>query len=64
MGEGYLVHEAMGVCCDIIGDMDKYAPQVWKEEEDEWKIGLDYLLFDITFIMFSSYFCLNLLHHF
>jgi len=64
MGEGYLVHEAMRVCCDIISDMDKYAPQVWKEEEDEWKIGLDYLLFDIRFIMFSSYFYLDLLHHF
>jgi hypothetical protein len=42
MGEGYLVQEAMGVCHDIIGDMDKYAPQAWKEEEDERKIGLYY----------------------
>jgi hypothetical protein len=42
MGEGYLVQEAMGICHDIIGDMDKYAPRVWKEEEDEQKIGLDY----------------------
>jgi hypothetical protein len=42
MGEGYLVQEAMGVCHDIIGDMDKYAPRVWKEEEEERKTGLDY----------------------
>jgi hypothetical protein len=42
MGEGYLVQEAMGVCHDIIGDMDKYAPWVWKEEEDEHKTSLDY----------------------
>jgi len=42
MGEGYLVQEAMGVCHDIIGDMDKYAPRVWKEEEDERKTCLDY----------------------
>jgi hypothetical protein len=42
MGEGYLVQEAMGVYYDIIGDMDKYTPQVWKEDEDEWKTGLDY----------------------
>ncbi len=35
MDEGYLIQEAMGVCHDIIGDMDKYAPWVWKEEEDE-----------------------------
>jgi hypothetical protein len=27
----------MGVCHDIIGDMDKYAPRVPKEEEDERK---------------------------
>jgi hypothetical protein len=32
----------MGVCHNIIGDMDKYAPWVWKEEEDERKTGLDY----------------------
>jgi hypothetical protein len=42
MGEGYLVQEAMRVCHNIIRDMDKYAPWVWKEEEDEWKTGLDY----------------------
>jgi len=42
MGEGYLVHEAMGVCHDIIGDMDKYAPRVWKEKVNEWKTSLDY----------------------
>jgi hypothetical protein len=42
MGESYLVQEAMGVCHDIIGDMDKYAPWVWKEEKDERKTGLDY----------------------
>jgi hypothetical protein len=42
MGEGYLVQEAMEVFHDIIGDMDKYAPRVWKEEEDEKKTGLDY----------------------
>jgi hypothetical protein len=41
MGESYLVQEAMGVCHDIIGDMDKYAPWVWKEE-DERKTSLDY----------------------
>jgi hypothetical protein len=42
MGENYLVQEAMGVCRDIVGNMDKYAPWVWKEEEDEWKTNLDY----------------------
>jgi hypothetical protein len=42
MGEGYLMHEAMGVCHNNIGDMDKYAPQMWKEEEDERKTCLDY----------------------
>jgi hypothetical protein len=26
MGESYLVQEVMGICHDIIGDMDKYAP--------------------------------------
>ncbi len=35
MGEGYHMQEAIGVCHDIIGDMDKYAPWVWKEEKDE-----------------------------
>jgi hypothetical protein len=35
MGEGYLVQEAMGVCHNIIGDMDKYAPRMWKEEEED-----------------------------
>jgi hypothetical protein len=40
MSEGYLVQEVMGVCHDIIGNMDKYAPRVWKEEEDEQKTGL------------------------
>jgi hypothetical protein len=42
MGEGYLVQEAMGVCHNIIRDMNKYALRVWKEEEDEWKTSLDY----------------------
>ncbi len=42
MGESYLVREAMGICHDIIGDMDKYAPWVWKEEEYERKTSLDY----------------------
>jgi hypothetical protein len=32
----------MGVYHDIIGDMDKYVPRVWKEEEDERKTSLDY----------------------
>jgi hypothetical protein len=35
MGEGYLVQVVMGVCHNFIGDMDKYAHRVWKEEEDE-----------------------------
>jgi len=35
MDEGYFMQEAMGVCHDIIGDMDKCPPRVWKEEEDE-----------------------------
>jgi hypothetical protein len=26
VGEGYLVQEAMGVCHNIIDNMDKYAP--------------------------------------
>jgi len=47
MGEGYLVQEVMGVCHNIIGDMDKYAPRVWKEEDDERKIGLDYCFFTL-----------------
>jgi hypothetical protein len=34
----------MGICHDIIGDMDKYAPWVWREEEDERKTGLDCFL--------------------
>jgi len=42
MGEGYLVQEAMGVCHNIIGNMDKYALRVWKEEKDERKTSLDY----------------------
>jgi hypothetical protein len=41
MGEGYFVQEAMGVCHNIIDDMDKYTPWVWKEK-NEWKTSLDY----------------------
>ncbi len=33
MVEGYLVQEAMGLCHDIIGDLDAYA-QAWKYEQD------------------------------
>jgi hypothetical protein len=64
MGESYLVQEVMGICHDIIGDMDKYAPWVWKEEEDEQKIRFGLLLFDITLLVSSSSFYLNLSHHF
>jgi hypothetical protein len=50
MGEGYLVQKAMGVCHDIIGDMDKYAPRVWKEEKDERKTSLDYCFLTLHFL--------------
>jgi hypothetical protein len=40
MGEGYLMQEAMGVCHDVIGDVDKYAPRAWKEEKDERKTSM------------------------
>jgi hypothetical protein len=63
MGEAYLVQEAMGVCHDIIGDMDKCTPWVWKEEKDEWKTGLDYYFLTLHFLS-SSFFNLSLLHHF
>jgi hypothetical protein len=56
MGEGYLVQEAMGVYYDIIGDMDKYTPQVWKEEKDEWKTGLDYCFLTSHFLCLLPFF--------
>jgi hypothetical protein len=42
----------MGVCHDIIGDMDKYAPRVWKEEEDEQKTGLNYYFLTLHLLSF------------
>jgi hypothetical protein len=39
MAEGHLVQEAMGLCHDIIGDLDAYAPQAWKDEQDLHTIG-------------------------
>jgi hypothetical protein len=56
MGEGSLVQEAMGVCHNIIGDMDKYVPWVWKEEEDEWKTGLDYCFLTLHLLCFLPLF--------
>jgi hypothetical protein len=56
MGEGYLVQKAMGVCHNIIGDMDKYAPQVWKEEKDERKTSLDYCCLTLHFSCLFPFF--------
>jgi hypothetical protein len=55
MSEGYLVQESMGVCHDIIGNMNKYTPWVWKEEE-EWKTGLDYCFLTLHFLCLLPFF--------
>jgi hypothetical protein len=56
MGEGYLVHEVMGVCHDIIGGMDKYAPRVWKEQDNEQKTSLDYCFLTLHLLCFLPFF--------
>jgi hypothetical protein len=56
MGEGYFVQEVMGVCHDIIGDMDKYTPWMWKEEKNEWKTSLDYCFLTLHFLCLLPFF--------
>jgi hypothetical protein len=64
MGEGYLVQEAMGVCHDIIGNMDKYAPRVWKEEKDERKTSLDYCILTLHLLCLLPLFTIARFHCF
>jgi hypothetical protein len=46
----------MGVCHDIIGDMDKYAPEESKEEKDEWKTSLDFCFLTLHLLCFFPLF--------
>jgi hypothetical protein len=38
--ERYLVQEVMNKCHDLIGDLEEYALQVWKETLDAQKMGM------------------------
>ncbi len=39
MVEGYLMQEAMGLCHDIIGDLNVYVVWAWKDEQDLHTVG-------------------------
>jgi hypothetical protein len=47
--KSYLIQETIARFHDVIGDLDEYALQVWKEQSDVWEIGMIFIFIQSNF---------------